>query len=188
MRFLDILLGRTKPARSRLDPIFSMATAQVTLTAQLSQKPGRKAGICFRPVASSDFDKTEKELNELLQISSRTTSTEVKHEQDSFGFHWVILEDEQFEDLVNTIYLVSQTLQEHGFGERLLAAVFSFEEKGQPIYWIYNYKRGKFYPFVSREGQQRDNAIELRMASIMEKELPMESSLEQWYPLWGIPF
>jgi hypothetical protein len=45
----------------------------------------------------------------------------------------------------------------------VLCAVFAFEDsKKRPLYWIYNYKRGAFYPFVpSGSDQQRDNEREL---------------------------
>ncbi len=45
---------------------------------------------------------------------------------------------------------VSTELQGGGYGDRLLCAVFSFEENGQPLYFIYNFKRGKYYPFVPK--------------------------------------
>ena len=49
---------------------------------------------------------------------------------------------------------VSVELQGGGYGDRLLAAVFSFEEKGRPIYFIYNFKRGAYYPFVPAPGDK----------------------------------
>ena len=50
---------------------------------------------------------------------------------------------------------ISTELQGGGYGDRLLAAVFAFEEKGKPIYFIYNFKRGGFYPFVPAPGDKR---------------------------------
>jgi hypothetical protein len=42
------------------------------------------------------------------------------------------------------------------FGDRVLAASFPFrDERDKPIYWIYNYKRGAFYPFVPFAGEQQ---------------------------------
>ena len=50
---------------------------------------------------------------------------------------------------------ISTELQGGGYGDRLLCAVFAFEdESGQAaIYFIYNYKRGAFYPFVPAGGR-----------------------------------
>jgi hypothetical protein len=84
--------------------------------------------------------------------------------------------------------LVSQTLQEQGLGRQLLAAVFKFLEGERAVYWIYNYKRGSFYPLVPGSAERsRDNAAELRLRSLMERELPVEPDLQRWYPLWEIP-
>ena len=189
MKFLDILLGRTKPVKSKLEKLFAISTAFLTLTVKLDLKPTGKAGIVFKPVTSSEFDQLEKELRELLDIGSRATQTKVSIERDSYGFQWVVLQDDDFEDLVATLHVVSLTLQEHGFGDQLLAAVFKFEEDGKPVYWIYNYKRGSFYPEVPKpqRERERDNASELRLSAAMAKELPIEPELERWYPLWGIP-
>ena len=56
------------------------------------------------------------------------------------------------------------------------------------VYWIYNYKRGAFYPFVPARGdQQRDNERELVLKAQIGAELPVEPELERWFPLWGIP-
>jgi hypothetical protein len=87
------------------------------------------------------------------------------------------------------LHMTSQTLHEKGFGDQLLAAVFPFVDREEKLlYWIYNYKRGSFYPFVPLPGKSRDNAYELRLRAVMEKELPIEPELERWYPLWDIPF
>jgi hypothetical protein len=105
--------------------------------------------------------------------------------KDSYGYLWVILSDPEFEDLVSTIYMVSETLTDHGFGEQLLCAVFKFKAEKE-VFWIYNFKQGKYYPFVP-DGKKRDASYEFRLRSIMEKELPIEKETERWYPLWDIP-
>jgi len=98
----------------------------------------------------------------------------------------VILEDPDFEDLVSGIHLVSQTLIEKGFGAYILCAVFRFE-KEKPVYWIYNFKQGRYYPFIPYGDKMRDNAQEFRIRSLLERELPIETDVAKWYPLWGIP-
>ena len=53
---------------------------------------------------------------------------------------------------------VSVELQGGGYGDRLLAAVFAFEdENGKPVYFIYNFKRGTYYPFVPAPGDKARN-------------------------------
>lgn len=188
MSIFDILLGRTKPTKSKIEKLFAMTTAQVTLSVNLGLAPTGKAAICFRPVTSSYFQSAEEELKGILEIGVKETGTRIEATRDSYGFRWILLQDDDFEDLVATLHVISQTLREHGFSEQLLAAVFQFVDKQQrPVYWMYNYKRGRFYPFVPAGDKNRDNAYELRLRAVMEKELPIEPELERWFPLWDIP-
>jgi hypothetical protein len=101
----------------------------------------------------------------------------------------MILRDPDFEDLVVGVNAVSSALEAGGYGERILCAVFPFEDAaGAPRYWIYNYKRGSFYPFVPGPGdKQRDTERELRLKAQIGAELPVEPELERWFPLWDIP-
>ena len=188
MKLLDILLGRSRPVKSKLENLFAISTAYLTLTVNVGLKPGGAAGICFQPNTATEFRETEEDLKQLVTIASKATHTEVSFTQDAFGFRWILLKDPQFEDLVATLHMVSLTLQERGFGEQILAGVFRFRRNDGPVYWIYNYKRGAFYPMVPSGERQRDNAEELRLRSLLEKELPLEKDLRLWYPLWGIPF
>ncbi|HUZ01166.1 MAG TPA: hypothetical protein VMU89_12515 [Thermomicrobiaceae bacterium] len=188
-QFFDALLGRSRPLPSKTERLFAMATAYVTLESQLGFKPGSQSGITFKPVESAYFDQMSGELNDLLTISTKETGTQFKTLTDKYAYRWIVFSASQFEDLVATIHVVSEELVANQFGEQLLAAVFRFTTgDGKPFYWLYNYKRGTFYPFVPSGDHGRDNALELRLSSAMEKELPMEAELEHWYPLWDIPF
>ena len=99
------------------------------------------------------------------------------------------MRDPDFEDLVTTSHLVSSELQERGFGEQLLAALFRFDGENRPVYLIYGYKRAAFWPFVpTGKDQERDNAEELRLKSELEKELPIEQDISRWFALFDAPF
>jgi hypothetical protein len=184
MGFLDVLLGKSKLPKPRPEKLFAISTAYVTLNTNLNLR-SEGAGICFKPLEASRFQNAELEIEELLQQSCKETHTIYKIQKDSYRYLWVILNDPDFEDLVSTIYMVSETLNEHGFGEQLLCAVFKFKDESD-VFWIYNFKQAKFYPFVPK-GKQRDSSYEFRLRSVMEKELPIEKEVERWYPLWDIP-
>jgi hypothetical protein len=189
MGFLDILTGKRKvkqPAESRL---FAMSTAAVTLEMTLELKSSGKAAIVFQPLATADFASIVTDMEEVLRGTGEDTGTGVEKTDDSFGYRWMVLADEDFEDLVVGVNVVSQALQDGGYGERILCAVFAFRDPaGQPVYWIYNYKRGTYYPFVPAGGdQRRDSERELRLKAQIGRELPIEAELERWFPLWGIP-
>jgi len=185
MGFLDALLGKSRLPKPKPDKLFAISTAYITLNTNLNLK-SVGAGICFKPLEASRFESAEVELRELLQQSCKETNTQYIIKKDSFGYIWVVLNDPEFEDLVTTVYMVSETLKENGFGEQLLCAVFKFRDESE-IYWIYNFKQAVFYPFAPLPDKKRNSSYEFRLRSIMEKELPIEKEAERWYPLWDIP-
>jgi hypothetical protein len=70
--------------------------------------------------------------------------------------------------------------------------VFAFaDDRDRPLYWIYNYKRGTFSPFVPASAdpvaRARDNERELVLRAQMAGEMPVEDDLTRWFALWGIP-
>ncbi len=186
MRILDVLLGRSKLPQAKSEKLFAMSTAYVTLSSQLGYTPGG-AGICFKPMEASAFERAEREVEELVRESCRQTGTRYKITRDSYNYTWASFHDPDFEDLVSTIYLVSETLREHGFGEQLLCSVFKFQGKQQTSYWIYNFKEGNYYPFIPLKDRKRDTSGELRLRAVMKRELPLEEDMGKCYPLWEIP-
>jgi hypothetical protein len=189
MGFLDVLLGRRKLAGPAPDRLFAMSTAYVTLETSLAIKSRGVAAIVFQPLATADFNSIVKEMEEVVQATASDSGTKVESSDDSYDFRWLILRGESFDDLVVGINAVSSALESGGYGERVLCAVFAFEdEQRRRLYWIYNYKRGSFYPFVPAGGeQQRDTEREFVLKAQIGAELPVEQELERWFPLWGIP-
>ena len=190
MGLFDVLRGRRaikKPVPT--DRVFAMTTAQITLDMQLGLKSSGKAAIVFQPLATSDFEQIVRDMEEVVRSTGEETGTKVTSTDDEFGYRWMVLEDPEMEDLVVGVNAVSTALEAGGYGDRILCAVFAFrDEAGKPVYWIYNYKRGSFYPFVPADGpQQRDNERELRLKAQIGADLPIEAELERWFPLWGIP-
>ncbi len=190
MGFLDTLFGGGKKLKGPApDRIFAMVTAQITLETSIGLKHRSASGIVVQPLATGDFQQIVRDTEELLRSSAEDTGTQVETKEDEFGYRWVILRDEDFDDLVQAINVVSTELSAGGYGDRLLAAVFSFEdERGKPVYFIYNFKRGKYYPFVPAPGTQaRNSEREFQLKAQLENELPIEPELERWFPLWDIP-
>jgi hypothetical protein len=186
--FLDSLFGGSKKLKAPAeDRLFAMTTAYVTFELSLGIKHRNAAGIVFQPLATADFAEMVKDAEELLRGQAEDTGTTVATEDDQFGYRWMVLRDDDFEDLVVAVNVISSQLEATGYGDRLLAAVFAFEQEGKPVYFIYNFKRGKYYPFVSSGERRRDNEHELRLKAQVGAELPIEEELERWFPLWEIP-
>jgi hypothetical protein len=191
--FFDTLFGRQKPVPIGPERLFAMSTAQLALETEQHLTPTDQAGICFKAIASGPFAQIQGELEQLLQIAGKEDGTTIKPYQDDLGYRWFLLQSKDFQALVTFMHMVSQTLVEKGYDSQVLFAIFPFKTAdGASVYWLYNYKRGYFYPFVpqsdTRDPQhRRDNAEEMRLATAMGKELPVEQELERWFPVWNAP-
>jgi hypothetical protein len=143
--------------------------------------------VCFKPVEAGVFDELLREIEELLAATSSDSGTTISRHDDEFGFSWIVIADPDVEDLATTTHVVSQSLEERGFSERLLCAVFGFDGPPGAVALVYAYKRGTFYPFAPRDGKVRDTTLELRLQGVLKSELPIEAELERWYPVWDAP-
>jgi hypothetical protein len=188
--FLDSILGGGKKLKApAADRLFAMSTAAVTLETGLGMKSRGVAAIVFQQIASADFKQIVSDAAALLESAAKDTGTTLEQADDDYGYHWIVFRDSDFDDLVTSINTVAGELQAGGYGDRLLAAVFSWEDDaGKHVDFIYNFKRGSFYPFVPAPGdKQRDNEREFQLKAQLEKDLPMEPEVARWFPLWDAP-
>lgn len=184
MGFLDGLLGgkRKLSGPAAKDRLFAIVTAQLALE-ELELRHKGKAGLCFQALQTADFTTIVGDAQELLSTSAEETGTTITSADDEFGYRWMVFADDDFDDLVTAVNMVSGELVAGGYGDRVLAAVFAFEG----AYLIYNYKRGHWYPFIPKGKQARDTEAELRLKAQLGSELPIEPELERWFPLWELP-
>jgi hypothetical protein len=189
MGFLDILRGKRELKQPAPDRLFAMSTAYVKLEMELGIRTTGKAAIVFQPLATADFEQLVRDMEEIVRSTGSENQGGVESTDDEHGYRWMVISDPDFEDLVVGVNAVSNEIQGGGYGDRVLAAVFPFrDDRDKAVYWIYNYKRGAFYPFVPDPGeQQRDNERELRLKAQIGADLPVEPELDRWFPLWGIP-
>ena len=190
MGLFDVLLGRRKLEKPAPDRLFALTTAYVTMETELELRTRGAAAIVFQPLETSDFNQIVRDAEEVVRGVGEESGAAVDSTDDRYGYRWVIVRDRDFDDLVVALNALSTSLEGGGYGERILCAVFSFEDgRGRPIYWIYNYKRGTFHPFAPDPGgaESRDNERELRLRAQIGTELPVEPELERWLALWDIP-
>jgi len=184
----DVLFGRKKLKPAQSDRIFALSTAAVTLDTELGLQPDGVAAVVFKPLSAGEFVRAENEIQQLLDVAARDSESKVDRKTDDLGYEWIIVRDDQLEDLVTTVHLVDSQLKDSGFDEQLLAAAFRFKGYEHPVYWIYGYKRGAFWPFVpTGHDKERDNAKELELQAQLEKELPIESEIARWFGLFDAP-
>jgi hypothetical protein len=189
----DVLTGRHEVKGPAPDRLFAISTAYVTLQSEHQIEPVGTAAIVFQALATSEFEATLRDMEEVVKATGGDSGTSVSTQDDSYGYRWMVLRNPpgapSVEDLAVGINAVSGSIEAAGHGERLLCAVFAFvDAQKRRIYFIYNYKRGFWYPFVPADGdQQRSTERELQIKAQMAAEIPMEPELERWFPLWGIP-
>jgi hypothetical protein len=189
----NILFGRKKLKDAVGERLFAISTARITLETELDLKPTGSAGVCFKALSAGEFVRAENEIQQLLESVATESGSKIERRSDELGFEWIVIRDQDFEDLVASVHLVASELEARGFGPQLLAAVFPFESRGfdaKRIYWIYGFKQGTFWPFVPKgEGKdkERDNAEELELKAKLEKELPVEQDLTRWFAIFDAP-
>ncbi|MGH2890725.1 MAG: PspA-associated protein PspAB [Solirubrobacteraceae bacterium] len=207
MGLLDVLTGRRKLAKPAEDRLFAISTAYVTFQTAYSITSRGNAAIVFQSLNTADFTAIVTDMEEVVRATAADSQITVQTHEDSYGYSWLVLQDGSgnartadagspvetapegdFDGLVVGINGVSGAIESGGYGERLLCAVFAFaDDRDRPLYWIYNYKRGTFYPFVPTGEHERDNERELVLRAQVGRELPVEAELQRWFPLWGIP-
>ncbi|QLK24666.1 hypothetical protein HYG81_11100 [Natrinema zhouii] len=166
------------------DDLFGMSTAYLTMQADLGYESLDVGALCFSGVDSSDFRDAVDEVEAILEAGQEETGTEFSVTADDHGYHWVVLTDDDPEDLITSMHFAADTFIEHGYGSRLLAAVFAYRDRDGTAYWIYSFRRGRFYPFVPRSGRERDSSAEFTLESALDGELEIEREKDYWYPLW----
>ncbi len=198
MGLRDILTGRHEVKAPAPDRLFAITTAYVTLQSGHGIAPAGSAAIVFQALATSEFEATIKEMEEVVTSTGAESGTTVSTEDDSYGYRWMVLRNPagapSVEDLAVGINAVAGSIETAGHGERLLCAVFAFTDArggaggaGGPVYFIYNYKRGYWYPFVPAGKDERNTERELQIKAQIGEELLIEPEIERWFPLWGIP-
>jgi len=187
--FRDALFGRTTQAQPKLDNLFALSTGALTLESELDLVSSGEAGLCFKAGSGESTITTDADIEQLLNFNEADNKVSIT--TDDLGFKWLVIKDPDLESLVTRIHSANTSMVENGLGPRLLCAVFGFVPKSPPgdgsVRLVYLLKQGTFYPFAPTSKNQRDNELELRVRSFLEKDLPMEKDLSRWMALWNLP-
>ncbi len=190
MSVFDALFGNTRRAKPKMDPLFALPTALVDLEAA-GIRPRGVGGLCVRSPEGGTFTAAIDEIDGVLDLYRGEHGLSLATPSDALGFRWWVLTavDDGLDDVVTGVHMVGEELRQRGYGDALVAAAFPLEESGSgPFTLIYNYRRGRYYPFAPSGGQrERDNARELRLSSVLPKSLPQEEEIDRWYALWDAP-
>jgi hypothetical protein len=187
MGLRDIISGRKKLPEPKDDRLFALTTAAVTLDTELGLKPAGVGAVTFKPLSSGDFYRADTDMENLIRAAASSAGSEIERKTDTYGYEWLIVRDSDLEDIVTTAYTIASELTAQGFGGQLLAAAFRFDGGDHPVYWVYGFKLGAFWPFIPSGEHTRDNATELELKAKLEKELPVEQDLTRWMALFDLP-
>ncbi|MFE1292484.1 hypothetical protein [Streptomyces sp. NPDC058751] len=192
MGFLDILLGRGKPAVPDLDRLFGLPSAAVTLQAAAGFTPTGTGAVCFASAEGAAFARARQEAQDLLDADTGRTGPPVEPVRDEYGYSWLVSRRApgDLPALVSDLHAVNSSLESTGFGPQLLCSVAAFEDGRQRrIGLVYLYKRGSWYAFCPLPGgeEKRDNALELQIGAALADDLHVEQDLTRWFPIWGAP-
>lgn len=189
MGLRDTIFGRTKQVAPKLDNLFALPSAALTLESELDLVPSGQAGLLFKAGSGETTITTDEEIKDLLNFDESTGKIAIT--TDDLGFKWLVITDPDIEALVTRIHGANTSMVENGLGPRLLCAVFGFVPKTPPgdgaVRIVYLLKQGTFYPFAPTGPEQRDNELELRVRSFLGDDLPMEKDLSRWMALWNLP-
>ena len=186
-------INNDKP-KTDSDSIFSLSSAYITLETKLGLKNTGRCAVSLKSVSGMHFSEMKDDIKRFLDASKAEFELSYNIVTDSYGYLWVILQGASMEDILAQLIAVGDTIQDKGFSNHLLAAVFEFSDEGKNNsnkkhrqYLIYNYKYNKFYPFVPIGKEIRNTEEEMRMMAEIADEIPFERDMTLWYPLWDLP-
>lgn len=186
MGWLDALRGRRTPPPPRLDALFAVPGAAVSLEVA-GWAPTGVGGVCYRAVDGGAFAEVQADVRALLDADD---GPPVELSRDEYGFTWLVVTGApDVGQLVTDLHAVNTTLEQHGFAGGLLCSTVVFSgPQGRRLALVYLYKQGTFYPFVPQAGgKDRDNLAELGVRDIVAGELPVERDLQRWLALYDAP-
>jgi hypothetical protein len=125
MGLFSSIMGKTKPVQSNLDALFALPSASITLQSAANMSCSGHAGVCYKPPTGAGFGQMQSEVVELLSMDGTGDLTQ---QEDSFGYHWLVVEDADIEQLVTRIHLVNASLSDSGWGPQLLCSVFGLAD------------------------------------------------------------
>jgi hypothetical protein len=125
MGLLNTILGRTKPVQSNLDALFALPSASITLQSAANQSCSGHGGVCYKPPSGQGFEDMQAEVVKLLSMDG---TPDFRQAEDSYGYHWLVVENPDIEELVTQIHVVNSSLADSGWGPQLLCSVFGLAQ------------------------------------------------------------
>ena len=65
---------------------------------------------------------------EVVKLLTMDGTGSLRKAEDSYGYHWLVVEDADIGELVTKIHLVNSSLSDAGWGPQLLCSVFGLAQ------------------------------------------------------------
>ena len=188
MGLRDILTGRHQVKGPAPDRLFAISTAYITLQTEHQINPAGSAAIVFQALATSEFEATLRDMEEVVKATGGESGTTVSTEDDNYGYRWMILRNSEGAPSV-------EDLAVGGHRDKVLGAAENSAVAGSPVELqiLLSPSTNPETPTIRLRHRLADNPggdhqeAELQLKAQMADELPIEPELERWFPLWGIP-
>jgi hypothetical protein len=190
LRFFGKFIKKKYNSKTDSDVLFSLSSAYLTIESKMGLKNSGRGALSLKSISGMYFNEMKDDIKRFLDISKTDFELTYRTVTDSYGYLWVILEGKRMEDLLAGISAVGDTVDEKGFSNQLLAAIFEFtDDRNRKEYLVYNYKRNRFYPFVPLDNgkKSRNTEEEMKIMATIGDEVPLERDMTLWYPLWDLP-
>lgn len=190
MRFFGKFIKKKYNSKTDSDVLFSLSSAYLTIESKMGLKNSGRCALSLKSISGMYFNEMKDDIKRFLDISKTDFELTYRTVTDSYGYLWVILEGKRMEDLLAGISAIGDTVDEKGFSNQLLAAIFEFtDDRNRKEYLVYNYKRNRFYPFVPLDNgkKSRNTEEEMKIMATIGDEVPLERDMTLWYPLWDLP-
>ena len=185
MGFWDTITGRTKPVAPKMDGLFALPAAAITLQVSMGFTMTGRGAICFRAAEGPAFAQT---LKDTVALLDNDDDPDVEIIGDLYGFTWLLARQDDMGALATDLHAVTTSLEAQGFSHAVLCTLVSFTDPAaRSLALVYLYKQGTFYPFAPTGGQRRDNLLEIQVRDLLSTDLPIEKDVSRWMALWGAP-
>jgi hypothetical protein len=170
-----------------------LSSAHITLKVKIGLNVSGRCALTFKRVSGTFFYEMEQDIKRFLSNLQPDFDLTWRTTTDPYGYIWIIFQGKRMEDLLAGLTTVGDIVEERGFSDHLLAAVFEFSSEREertttgPKYLVYNYKRNNFFPFVPTGHKTRDTEQEMKLMATIAEEVPFEKDMTLWYPLWDLP-
>ena len=157
-----------------------------------------QTGVLLSPSEHSFFDHLGTNIDNIITDGISSSKTRFDIVKDNFGTVWILINDEDFEELISTTYTIVNAVSRVVNPDNVIGSVLKLDLQNSNLldvykqveggYLIFNSDLLGYYPFVPLK-EERISSLELDLQDILKSSgLETISDMNNWYGISGIPF